>query len=279
MYCTNCGAEIKEGSKFCTNCGKIVSSNEEKRNAHDTVECSNSQTEIDTIKNVSPQISLGLTKSDILFAFKILIGVIVAGVIFAAMSGAFAHRCRIEERVTNEATCTKPGRKEKYCTKCGEVKKVETISALGHSGELETVLEEATCTKDGKGIYKCKRCQETYEHKIYSSHDIEGGECVVCGSKKSDINADEWYVGTDTNYKTVYTYTCMNADVFTAASFSQGEAFFVGYYPVCQQCHMTGAPDSVAFSRYEPQLISYYCPACDEATAVKFEMDGKEYVQ
>ena len=135
------------------------------------------------------------------------------------------------------------------------------------------MIEEATCKKDGRTVYECTRCGDTEERTIFASHSFVDNECTECGAKKSDITADTWYEGSDVYYKSAYTYRCMNADVYTASSVSQGKGFLVGYYPVCKKCHITGSPDMIGVTMDNPQSISYYCPLCDEATLVKFEMD------
>lgn len=188
------------------------------------------------------------------------------------VAGSF-HTHTLEEVVLTEPDCTNTGMKYTYCKEC-EYGEQEEIRSEGHDWVSSYVIEEATCKKDGKGVYECTKCGDTEERTLYASHSFSNNECTKCGAKKSDIKADIWYEGSDVYYKSVYKYRCMNADVFSAASVSQGTGFMVSYYPVCKKCHITGTmPDMIGVTPSKPVTLSYYCSDCDEATAIKFEMD------
>lgn len=98
-----------------------------------------------------------------------------------------------ETNITN-ATCTKKGKEEQICKKCGDIISHD-IEKIAHSfGEYKVVLS-ATCTSDGYEEAKCLNCDETlskvikanghsYKETIISSTCTEKGytlvECEVC---------------------------------------------------------------------------------------------------
>ena len=60
--------------------------------------------------------------------------------------------------ITNPATCTEDGSRERVCTICGN-KETDTISAVGHQwDEAFTTDKEATCTEDGSESHHCAVC-------------------------------------------------------------------------------------------------------------------------
>ena len=60
--------------------------------------------------------------------------------------------------ITNPATCTEDGSRERVCTICGN-KENDTISAVGHQwDEAFTTDKEATCTEDGSESHHCVVC-------------------------------------------------------------------------------------------------------------------------
>ena len=70
---------------------------------------------------------------------------------------------KMEEVITEEATCTKEGQKEVRCTVCNEIVRRETIAALGHvTGDWQTI-SNATCISDGQSAKVCTRCGATVE--------------------------------------------------------------------------------------------------------------------
>ena len=69
------------------------------------------------------------------------------------------------ETIITNATCTKKGKEEQICKKCGDIISHE-IEKIAHSfGEYKVVLS-ATCTSDGYEEAKCLNCDETLSRVI-----------------------------------------------------------------------------------------------------------------
>lgn len=67
--------------------------------------------------------------------------------------------------VTQEATCTVPGTKERTCAECGKVERA-SIPALGHSyGDL-VVVTPASVGQSGLGYRECSVCHERKDETI-----------------------------------------------------------------------------------------------------------------
>ena len=107
------------------------------------------------------------------------------------------------------ATCTEDGSYDRvyYCTDCGEEASRTPIKelALGHIGGEVSCTEGAVCTRCGV-CYKparghigyvatctdrsvCFYCEEEYGE--LGEHDFsEGGNCKICGEKKSSVSEE-----------------------------------------------------------------------------------------
>ncbi len=59
--------------------------------------------------------------------------------------------------VNREATCTKAGERQRTCSVCGYVQS-ETIEKIPHEYGKWTVTEKATCSETGERYRKCKEC-------------------------------------------------------------------------------------------------------------------------
>ena len=68
-----------------------------------------------------------------------------------------------EYKVTTEATCVAKGEKERTCTRCNNVEKVEIAkdSSVHHGSEVSNTTQEATCTETGTIKYTCSGCNAT----------------------------------------------------------------------------------------------------------------------
>ena len=108
-----------------------------------------------------------------------------------------------EWTVTEEATCSKEGLKERICSICGE-KQTKKIDKTEHTWSDWTVTEEATCSKEGSKTRTCSVCGETETKKIEkAAHNwgewktvkeatcTEDGKkertCAVCGEKQTEV--------------------------------------------------------------------------------------------
>ncbi len=80
-----------------------------------------------------------------------------------------------------EVSCTENGYVDyEECTAC-DYKKGEKIEALGHKMS-EWFGDSATCTRGGREFSECENCDYfTYRDTLAKGHDIENGECTVCG--------------------------------------------------------------------------------------------------
>ena len=102
-------------------------------------------------------------------------------------------------KVVQKPTCTKEGKKEHTCVKCG-VTKSKKMDKLNHSWGEWRVTKQATCVSPGMRVRKCKNCgkEQKKEYKVdhqYGAWTItreptctENGErvrvCSVCGNKQ-----------------------------------------------------------------------------------------------
>lgn len=74
---------------------------------------------------------------------------------------------------TSSATCTSDGKKERTCESCGK-KETKTVSATGHSyGEGVITKEASSCADTGTVTYTCTKCAASYEQSYKGSHDFE----------------------------------------------------------------------------------------------------------
>lgn len=65
--------------------------------------------------------------------------------------------------------------------------KTETISALGHDGNVKEIIP-STCSNSGYTLYECKRCGETYKSDYMKplGHEFINGICKNCGKMEDE---------------------------------------------------------------------------------------------
>jgi len=81
------------------------------------------------------------------------------------------HKCKIEDEIEIEATCTTKG-KIKYVCSCGEVLDTEVTPKLGHDYEVDSE-KDPTSSKDGYIKYRCNNCDDTYKDVIPATGEKE----------------------------------------------------------------------------------------------------------
>ena len=169
------------------------------------------------------------------------------------------------ESVVVEASCTQTGKKEKVCKVCG--KKNEEIIEAKHTFN-EEIVTEATCKNAGEKKLTCSVChfQETQEIQA-KGHTFIDKTCTKCSAyKATELDANTWYV-----YNKLDILKVQNALVFTATP--MGKGVMVGYYPVCQYCHVTGLTGMAGPEINYPVTKTYYCDECDDLTYIKFKIE------
>ena len=102
-------------------------------------------------------------------------------------SAAPCYNHDMKKVVVYDATCSKNGRKEYYCSKCGKYMSQETLYATGvHSWGGWIVDKPATCTEAGTRHRKCNNCSATDPGTINATgHNNSGQQRRVdptCGS-------------------------------------------------------------------------------------------------
>ena len=93
-----------------------------------------------------------------------------------------------------DATCVLP----KTCTVCG----VTDGEALGHS-HVPVNTEDATCTKEGKKVYTCSKCGDSYSETIAKlTHNYADATCTApktcksCGATEGKALGHTWVIET-----------------------------------------------------------------------------------
>ncbi len=105
-----------------------------------------------------------------------------------------------EWNITNEATCTTSGSKEKRCTLCKALIATEIILYTGHSyGSWETT-QSATCTNPGTEVIKCITCKVVLQSREIAATGHNWNDGVIT-TQPSHITFGE------------KTYTCNNCSV------------------------------------------------------------------
>jgi len=107
-------------------------------------------------------------------------------------------------------TCTDPGEKVGYCTKCGEIVDRRSIDPLGHKWGSWVTDYDRTCTEDGQKHHTCSRCGTVeYEAIPHGQHKFNGsyhptidptctepgekvGYCDICGDIVSVVEIPAW---------------------------------------------------------------------------------------
>ena len=85
-----------------------------------------------------------------------------------------------------EATCTKEGSVEAYCSVCNDVLSTEAIPVKAHSYESQTAVAP-TCTTSGYTPYKCSSCGDTYN--VYDASKPATGHNLVEGTSTASCIA------------------------------------------------------------------------------------------
>ncbi len=103
------------------------------------------------------------------------------------------------------ATCTRAGRRQRTCTRCGNVES-QSIPALGHNYGSWEITSQPTCTATGTRVKTCSRCRDTVSESIPALGHVESDiwsnnnqyhwkTCTRCGTMvgntEAHIDADE----------------------------------------------------------------------------------------
>ena len=95
-----------------------------------------------------------------------------------------------EFKINKEATCTEKGEKERTCTNCSNVEKVEIAknSKNHHGSEVSNTTKEATCIETGTVVYKCSGCNEILSTEtVKALGHVDSGGNGVCDRCKVAI--------------------------------------------------------------------------------------------
>ena len=178
-----------------------------------------------------------------------------------------------EWTVTEEATCTTDGAKEKTCAACGD-KVTEIIKASGHSwDEGDTVA--TTCKAEGSVTYTCGTCGEVKTEVLpVAEHDwkdvvvVKEATCTEDGLKKGTCNNCDGqveYVITASGHKyetAVTDPTCTEKGYTTHECSVCGDTYKDGY---TDAAHDVVTDAAVAATCTESGLTEgSHCDACGE---------------
>lgn len=85
--------------------------------------------------------------------------------------------------ITKEPTCTEEGIKTYTCTVCGQVAKVEVITAKGHTSDSGKVTKQPTCVQTGAKTYTCTVCGQVIKTESIPivAHTYVDYRCIDCG--------------------------------------------------------------------------------------------------
>lgn len=78
---------------------------------------------------------------------------------------AFTHETAKNWETTVAATCTTSGKEVRKCVHCGKIMKSRTVKALGHNMK-EEILTTATCTTPGAKKVWCTRCDAKTNNNV-----------------------------------------------------------------------------------------------------------------
>ncbi len=92
-------------------------------------------------------------------------------------------------KVTQEPTCTEPGKETITCPECGKSEPAE-IPATGHHYE-ETSNVPPTCTVDGKKVSTCECGESKTEIIPATGHHYVDGKCEYCNEPEPESGPDE----------------------------------------------------------------------------------------
>ena len=109
------------------------------------------------------------------------------------------HVCEFGEwTVTQQATCTKQGQFERYCS-CGE-KQTSSISATGHS--YAHVVTDPTCMEQGFTTHTCAGCGDSYVDTYVDALGHDEIEYIAQAPTCTEVGWDAYVTCTRCNYST-----------------------------------------------------------------------------
>ena len=114
--------------------------------------------------------------------------------------------------IVDEATCSKGGSIQKYCSECGEYVKVSVTEKLEHDWTDWKVKEPATCLLPGVEARTCKIGGETETREIPATgHNYQDGVCVDCGAEDPEYQEPEPGEHVWSDWQVVKEATCTEA--------------------------------------------------------------------
>jgi len=81
--------------------------------------------------------------------------------------------------ITQDATCTETGQREKRCTICNETLQKESIAKIAHNSSDWVVTKEATCSTTGEKKIECIACHETLEVEEIQKENHTFGNWII----------------------------------------------------------------------------------------------------
>lgn len=217
MFCTKCGSEIPDGSKFCTKCGASVKADTAVVGNHqmnEPVVAENGGTDNSGVSlpqgGVTTQEPEKRKKKKSKVPFIIAGAVILlAGICFALYTFVAPVKCLVNGHKWEDATCTEP----KTCSVCGKTEGEvaehkwqdaicevpKTCSACGKTegAGLKHIWVDSTCTTP----VTCSLCGETrggaLGHKWQNATCTTPKTCRVCGETEGSPNDNhDWIAAT-----------------------------------------------------------------------------------
>lgn len=194
-------------------------------------------------------------KKPIILINKVFFLVVMLLLTFSTNAVAIDH-CENHEwgdwEISEEATCSKDGKKERFCIYCSAYEE-EIIKATSHEWYEDEIYNDATCTENGIIKFSCLSCGATKEEILKATGHIWGNWQYYDMNNEREYSSES-EVPCSGGYKYKY---CENCDGHINEKILKKECNFVSKIsskgkistPKCQKCNSTKWKSSKKFNK------------------------------